>query len=126
MTTLVYNPHGYDGPCNIYCQEGRHEVLLLAERCEEDGTPATDACLLASSTPYFARLGWRIVRVKRAEVDAMRVWQDFMARESRPIMVEAYATDERPVRPDIACYEAWLFFVEPGGTVAPPVLREGP
>ena len=112
------NPHGHNGVCNLYCQEGEtHALLVLAEHHCTDGTLTTGRLICQSAGRYYATLGWHLRHAKPVEADRATLLADLWARypDTGPAFLAPGATADVAPPPSLntEAYEPWLLTVTP-------------
>ena len=111
---VLENPHGDGMPCNMYCTEKTHAVLLLGAPYDKAGFITTRASLLQGVTPLFASYGWVPVDAKRVETDASHVLATILASpiNEGPVLIPAGSTAQMPLPSDADTYLPWLVTVQ--------------
>ena len=112
MPYTTVNPHGYAGKCNIYCTTDAHALVILVESHNNDGSVVTEDSIFRGARPYYASLGWDILRAKPAEASREKIMAEYRALyPNGPCLIEAFSIEEQAVKRPIEDFEPWLLIV---------------
>ncbi len=116
MHDALVNPHPDHEPCNVYCQDDWHALVLLINRVTAQGARTDAKAVIHSLGAFYGALGWQIVTAKPAEADRARILDEMWERGGgRPHLILPRTTRSQvmPVETDTDLFDPWLLCVVP-------------
>ena len=85
----------------------------MSDTIVSDGRPITSEDVMAGCGAYYVSIGWKVVAAKRVEAYRDQILATMYQENSKPVMIDPYSIDERPLPVVLDNYEPWMLTFVP-------------